>query len=133
MDYKVNRKISDILNSMKDNVYAVRGNCDTTSFEEMLDFELLDVDYLYINKRFVTITHGHLYTPYNLPPNCGSIFISGHTHVPLLIKQKDMIFANPGSITRPRGTDLRCYILIDDDKIILKEVKGNIVKSIDLE
>lgn len=48
----------------------------------------------------------------------------------MLAKQNGLILANPGSITRPRGTDLRCYILIDESKICLKTLDGKTIKEL---
>ena len=133
VDNITNKEMAKILNDNKQYIEVIRGNCDTIDFEEMLDFEIFDIDNLYINKKVVTITHGHYYNCYELPSNCGEIFIQGHTHIPMLIKQNDKILANPGSVSRPKGADLRCYILIDEEKIYLKTLEGKIVKSIDLE
>lgn len=132
IDSTINKEMAKILNDNKQYVEIIRGNCDTIDFEEKLDFEIFDIDNLYINKKIVTVTHGHYYNFYELPSNCGEIFIQGHTHVPMLTKQNDKILANPGSIARPKGTDLRCYILIDEEKISLKTIDGKLVKSIDL-
>ena len=124
--------IADTLNKMKNKVELIRGNCDRDSFEELLDFEIYDMDNLYVNGKFITITHGHYYNMYELPSNCGDIFIQGHTHVPVLEKRNDKILANPGSVSRPRGVDLRCYIIIDEEKISLKTLEGKLVKTLDL-
>ena len=90
------------------------------------------MDNLYVNGKTVSITHGNYYNYYNLPYNCGEIFIQGHTHIPMLQQVKDKIMANPGSVSRPRGTDLRCYMLIDEEKIMLKTLEGKLVKEIHL-
>jgi len=127
-----NEEISEQLNDMKSKVELIRGNCDTRDFEEMLDFEIFDMDNLYANGKIVSITHGHYYNYYNLPYNCGDIFIQGHTHVPMLQQVKDKIMANPGSVSRPRGTDLRCYIIMDEEKMMLKTLNGEEIKSIKL-
>ena len=132
MDREANEEIAKLLNGLKEKVEVIRGNCDTIAFEELLDFEMYDMDILYINGKFVTITHGHYYNTTELPPNCGEIFIQGHTHVPMLQKQNGKILGNPGSISRPRGTDLRCYIVINNDDIELKTLDGKMVKSINL-
>ncbi len=131
-DNELNQQIAKILNNNKDKIEVIRGNCDTIDYEEMLDFEIYDIDNLYINKELVTVTHGHYYNYMELPENCGTIFIQGHTHIPMLQKQNGKILANPGSLTRPIGTDLRCYVLIDEEKIYLKTIEGKLVKAIDL-
>lgn len=129
-DYYTNIQIAELLNQNKSKIEVIRGNCDTIDFEEKLDFEIYDIDTLYINKKFVTITHGHYYNYYELPPNSGDIFIQGHTHIPMLEERNKIILANPGSVTRPRATDLRCYIIIDEENISLKTITGDLIKSI---
>ena len=124
------QKIAQILNFMKDKIEVIRGNCDNYDFEEKLEVELFDIDTLYINGKFVTVAHGHHANAYELPRDCGSIFIQGHTHVPMLNKIGDKIVGNPGSISRPKGTDMRCYILMEEDKISLKTIDGKLVKGI---
>lgn len=130
MNTEDNRELAQMLNDMKNSAEVIRGNCDTISFEDMLDFEMYDMDILYINGKFVTITHGHYYNTYNLPENHGEIFIQGHTHIPMLQKQNGLILANPGSIARPRGTDLRCYIIINESEICLKTLDGKTIKEL---
>ena len=123
-------EMAELLNAMKDKVEVIRGNCDTRSFEELLQFEMFDMDNIYANGKVITVTHGHYYNSYELPYNCGEIFIQGHTHVPMLIKDKDKILANPGSVSRPRGVDLRCYLLLEEDKVSLKTLEMKLVKEI---
>ena len=130
IDKEDNKVIAQMLHDIKNKVVVIRGNCDTRDFEENLGFEIFDMDNLYINGKFVSITHGHYYNCYNLPFNCGEIFIQGHTHIPMLVKENGKILANPGSLSRPRGVDLRCYIVIDEFKISLKTINGDIIKEI---
>ena len=132
-DEENNKKIADILNSMKNKVELIRGNCDSSDFEDLIDFEIFDDDTLYINGKFVSIAHGHRYNTYRLPPNCGEIFIQGHTHIPMLVESLGRILANPGSPSRPRGMNLKCYILIDEKSIKLKSFSGEVLKEIHLD
>ena len=128
-----NQYMADVLNDMKNKVEVIRGNCDTYDFESSLKFEIFDLDNLFINGKVVTITHGHHYHALELPPNCGEVFIQGHTHIPMLKKENGKIIANPGSVSRPRGVDLRCYILLDEKSIVLKTLEGNLIDKIDWE
>lgn len=125
-----NEIIAKILNSMKSKIRVIRGNCDTQKFEEKLEFEIFDIDDLYVNGKFVTITHGNYHNAYDLPNTCGEIFIQGHTHVPMLEKLGDKIVGNPGSVSRPKGVDLKCYILMEESGISLKTLDGKLVKGI---
>jgi len=125
-----NQKMAEIINEMGNKVELIRGNCDSSDFEELINAEIFDDDILYINGKFVSITHGHRYNSYMLPPNCGDIFIQGHTHVPMLVESGGRILANPGSPSRPRGMDIKCYIIIVENKIQLKSFNGEILKEI---
>ncbi|MBP3284617.1 MAG: YfcE family phosphodiesterase [Clostridia bacterium] len=127
------QEVCDLLNSMASEIVAVEGNCDRGG-DEFFSFELPVLNRLYVNGVIVTMSHGHLYNAMNLPSNCGPVFLQGHTHVPLLEKRRDTIVANPGSISRPRGVDLRCYLLLDEEnKIWLKTLNGKIVKSLKID
>ena len=150
-----NYQIATILNDMKKKVEVIRGNCDSAEFEDMLEFEMYDDDILYIKKSAasnmlsdeksfldeneakeeyitISISHGHIYNYLHLPPNCGDIFIQGHTHVPQLFKSGGRILANPGSPTRLRATDLKCYITVDEKEVLLKSFTGEIINKIAL-
>ena len=129
-DEENNQKIAIVLNSMGKKVEIIRGNCDSSDFEELLDFEMFDDDILYINGKFVSIAHGHIYNSYRLPPNCGDIFIQGHTHVPMLVESGGRILANPGSPSRPRGMSIKCYIIVSEESIALKSFSGEILNEI---
>ena len=61
VDREDNIKLADILNELKDRVEIIRGNCDTIEFEDLLNFQIFDIDTLYVNNKFVTVTHGHYY------------------------------------------------------------------------
>ena len=127
-----NEIIANMLNNMSDKLEVIEGNCDNNMLLDRLNFEAFDIDNLYLGENIITITHGNGYNMYNLPPFCGNIFIQGHTHVPVLKEQNGVIIANPGSITHPRGADLRCYIIVDETKVYLKSINGSIVAENDV-
>ena len=54
----------------------------------------------------------------------------GHTHVGTIEKVGNRIIANPGSISKPRGGTKKSYLIIDDEKIELKELNGEIIKCV---
>jgi len=129
-DDENNKYIAKKLNDLSNKVELIRGNCDGSNFESLLDNAIFDNDTLYINEKFVTITHGHLNGNYFLPQYCGEIYIQGHTHVPLLEKRGSYILANPGSPSRPRGFSLKCYLIVDKNGIYLKNFSGEIINQI---
>ncbi len=120
-------EVANLLNKYSKEISAVRGNCDNDRIEELLQFALLDIRHINLNGKVITLTHGHLYDKYHLPDYCGDIFLSGHTHYGMITKQNGKIFANPGSISRPRNGSERTYLLIDENKIYLKSLEGEIL------
>ena len=81
----------------------------------------------------VFITHGHVYNRYNVPNLPYDIYIQGHTHVPVM-EYGDKLYLNPGSITRPRGTCGKTYILYDNGDFSLKSVDDNsVIKKITID
>lgn len=126
-------EVAEILNSFAPEITAVRGNCDNERVEEMLNFGLMDIRHINLNGKIVTLTHGHLYNKYNLPEYCGDIFINGHTHYGMIEKMEEKIFANPGSISKPRNGSDHSYLIIGENKMILKNLEGKILVEEDIK
>ncbi len=97
-------RTADLLNSRKDQIIAVRGNCDAEVDQMMLDFPVTSPSNIFLCMgRRVFMTHGHLYRPEDAPLGKGGIFMSGHTHLACLEKSGDRILFNPGSVSMPKG------------------------------
>ena len=91
---------------MAGDMLCVEGNCDRWGNRwTILPDPKPYADFRDFGRRIV-ITHGDRYwsDSFSLAP--GDIFISGHTHVPVLEKGEDgIIYFNPGSPSRPRGRE----------------------------
>ena len=81
-DYAPKQVIS-MLNEMKNQIYAVRGNCEAEVDQMVLEFPVLaDYCILAIDDLTFFATHGHVYNQDHLPPlMAGDILIHGHTQV----------------------------------------------------
>lgn len=126
-------EVAEILNNMSGVIIAVKGNCDNSKIEELLNFGLTYQRNVNVNDNIITITHGHIYNRNNLPESCGDIFISGHTHIGMIEKVGERIIANPGSISKARGGSKKSYITIDEEKIMLKSIQGETIKSLKIK
>lgn len=126
-------EVAEILNNMAGSIIAVKGNCDSFETDKLFNFELGYLKTIDINGIKVTLTHGHMYNRNNLPDNCGEIFLSGHTHIGTLEEINGKIIANPGSVSKPRGGTKKSYIIIDEEKIELKTLNGDAIKSLALK
>lgn len=110
------KKVITILNSMKNEILCVRGNCDAEVDQMVLEFPIL-ADYMtmFLEDKMVFVTHGHLYHKENLPPlKRGDILIHGHTHVALIEKELDYTVINPGSIAIPKADKPSSYMIYEN-------------------
>lgn len=118
------KKVIEILNPLADKILAVRGNCEAEVDQMVLKFPVM-ADYMYIVSGDVPffMTHGHLYSPDNMPPAVteGSVFVSGHTHITYDYIKDGVRFMNPGSPSIPKEGSKPSYIVIEDGKAELKE------------
>lgn len=105
----------------------VKGNGDYYQ-KEYKDDEVLNLG----NKRLF-ITHGHKYRVrygidnlfYRAKEVEADIVLFGHTHVPVLMKQSQIIIMNPGSPYQPRGLDgKKTFGIIE----ISQDILGTIVE-----
>lgn len=98
---------ADLLNARKDQIIAVRGNCDTEADQQLLAFPMLsDYAELQAGGTHFFLTHGDRWNERRLPPFLppGSVLANGHTHVPELKRRPDGVtIFNPGSISLPRS------------------------------
>ena len=102
--------VAERLNLLAPQIMAVRGNCDSEVDQMLLHFPLTaPYNQLLVDERRWFVSHGHLYRPGEVPLPAGSLFISGHTHVPVLQREGELVLMNPGSICFPRGALAASY------------------------
>lgn len=115
-----------VLNSLKDDIIAVRGNCDSDVDIEISEFTINQHFCLpYNNGRTIYLTHGDHYNEHNLPPlKSGDILCCGHFHLPYIKFIGTNTVINPGSISLSKnGTNT--YAVIDDEKVTFYDADGN--------
>ena len=94
-------------------IIAVKGNCDFENVEDEIVFE--------IENKTILLCHGHKYNV-----NCGidelkcnaksvgaDIVIFGHTHIPFIKEEDNILYLNPGSLSSPRGMSSNQFIIMD--------------------
>ena len=110
------KKVIPLMNALKDNIIAVRGNCEAEVDQMVLNFAVTaDYNILFCGDRKVFMSHGHIYSPAKLPDlSSGDIFLSGHTHIPTAECNKGIFLLNPGSISLPKGGHPRSYAVLTE-------------------
>lgn len=118
--------------SFYSSLIAVRGNCDR--FYEYMDTPFPPVSReMDIYERHIAITHGDRLSSSDFDLKEGDIFISGHTHVPLLEKKNGIYFCNPGSPSRPRSSYGPTAAILDNTHIALISLMDmHVLKAINL-
>ncbi len=129
------KKVIPLLNEVREEVYAVRGNCDAEVDQMVLKFPIMaDYSILVIGDYTIYASHGHVYHKDNLPPmKKGDIFIQGHTHVPKAKRKGDFYILNPGSVAIPKEDNIPSYAVLEEDLFSIRGFDGTIVKELRLE
>ena len=120
------KKVIEMLNSIKECILCVRGNCDSEVDQMVLDFPISS-DYALIVDGKVSIfaTHGHIFNQDNLPPlKKGDILLNGHFHVPKCVECEGYTYMNPGSITLPKEDSWHGYMTVENGVFTWKDVEG---------
>lgn len=121
--------VCEILNSMKDKIICVRGNCDAQVDEMISDFKFEDHVRMDIDGRRFFFTHGHVYNIDNLPENI-DVIVYGHFHTGFIKVKDGVVCVNSGSISLPKNGTPNSYLIIENGIIELKDLDGNIIDSV---
>lgn len=129
------KRVIALLNEYKNEILAVRGNCDTEVDQMVLDFPML-ADYAYISADGFNIfaTHGHNFNTEKLPPlKEGDLLLHGHTHVPCAEPFGNRnIYINPGSVSIPKMGSPKSYIIYSNREFSFRSLDGEEYKNIKL-
>ena len=132
------KEVIAMLNPLKDELLAVRGNCDTEVDRMVLEFPILADYCLLVGETRLYATHGHVYNENHLPPlTDGDALIHGHTH---LLEAKEITaedgrrikILNPGSVSIPKGGNPATYALLEDGVFTILTLDGDVVRQISL-
>ena len=148
------KQVFGMLNSIKNRILAVRGNCDTEIDQMVLEFPMMaEYCILYLDPseaeretgskgRMIFATHGHHFNKDALPMlSPGDILLHGHTHLPAWeevplsnLGGKTVWYLNPGSVSFPKGGTPHGYMTLSTLEesgtetktvILWKDLSGN--------
>ena len=106
------KQVIPMLSAYKDQILAVRGNCEAEVDQMVLPFSCM-APYALLCADGVEfyMTHGHHENPDALPPlKPGSVFCSGHTHVKMDEDRNGIRCLNPGSVSIPKDGSHSCIL-----------------------
>lgn len=123
-------EVCNLLNSIKDKIYCVKGNCDAEVDEMISEFKFDNHLKIIKNNKTLMFTHGHKYNIDNPIENV-DVLIYGHYHTGFIKKENDIIYVNAGSVSLPKNDTKNSYLIIDDNKIYLKDLNMEIIDEIE--
>ena len=127
------KKVIPLLNSLKEKIIAVRGNCEAEVDQMVLEFPVM-ADYTTLeleSGKLLFATHGHHFDPEHLPPiPAGSAFAFGHVHVKHMEWKDGILILNPGSVSIPKDGS-HSYMTYEDGVFTQKLLDGTALGSIE--
>ncbi|NBK97917.1 MAG: phosphodiesterase [Erysipelotrichia bacterium] len=125
------KKVITILNELKENIIAVRGNCDAEVDQMVLDFPMMsDYTTIVMEDYKILASHGHIYHPDHLPAlNENDVFLYGHIHIPVMEKRNGIHIINPSSITLPKENNPHTYGVLMDKTFSLYDEDDELLKT----
>lgn len=128
------QKVANLLNGYKDDIVAVRGNCDAEVDQMLLAFDIMQQSrHIEIEGYPFFLSHGHHDNEDHIPILADrTIFAYGHFHVPIAKKIDQIYVVNPSSLSLPKQGK-PSYGIYENHVFTIKEVDGKEVKKIDLK
>lgn len=128
------QKVLQLLNTYKDEIIAVRGNCDAEVDQMVLDFDVMQTSKeIEIEGHPFYLTHGHHYNEEILPDiKKGTVLAYGHFHKPIAKEMNGIYIVNPSSISLPKEGN-NSFGVYENHQLIIRDFKGNEVSKITLK
>lgn len=117
------KSLIDMLNQLPQPFFSVQGNCDSEVDGMVLQWPIHpSFMYLQLGRYKIVVQHGHTLTDDQKVKLAqryrANLFISGHTHLPVLASHEGVTLLNPGSPAMPKTAAKRgSFALLFDQKI----------------
>lgn len=125
-------KVAELLNSIKEDLIVIKGNCDSAVDTMISDFDFLDSAVLTSKEKTVFLTHGHVFNKDQMPKTEFNAVIYGHFHTGFIERKGRTVVANAGSLSLPKNGTANSYIILEDGIITLKDLDKNVIKKMEI-
>lgn len=123
------QKVASMLNGIKEKLIVIKGNCDSQVDTMISEFSFIEDAVIVSGSKTVFCTHGHVYNRDNLPATAFDAVIYGHFHTGFIENEKGAIVANAGSVSLPKNGTKNSYLILEDEKLTLKDIDGKVIDS----
>lgn len=128
-------KVAERLNSSKDYITVIQGNCDSEVDQMISDFEIKHDFSMQCGARRLYFTHGHKCNP-DLPCKDaikGDIVFYGHFHRAAVEEVDGVIYVCVGALGMPKPDTVRSYAIVDEHEVTIKALEtGDIILRFDI-
>ncbi len=115
-------EVAKLLNSIKDKIIAIKGNCDSEVDEMVSEFDFSQHREVCFDGVKMTLTHGHIFNKDNLPNNDSQYIIHGHTHINEVVKVGNKTVINLASATIPKEDSPKSYMIFENKQFLIKKL-----------
>lgn len=118
-------KVAERLNSSKDYITVIQGNCDSEVDQMISDFEIKQDFSMQWGARRLYFTHGHKCNP-DLPlkdATKGDIVFYGHFHRAAVEEVDGVIYVCVGALGMPKPDTVRSYAIVDEHEVTIKALE----------
>lgn len=107
-------------------IVIARGNCDSEVYEELLKFPVLSpYAFVDLDGLRIIVEHGHNLSKDKMSALAekyhADVFVTGHTHIPVIERIGSAVHLNPGSPSHPKleidGVSVPTVAIITDGKV----------------
>ncbi len=121
-----------LLNEVKDDIIAVRGNCDAYVDQMVLNFHIFDEYEFNLAGKRIIMTHGHIINPNQYLNIAEGVVLYGHTHIHKCDIINNVKYLNPGSTSLPKGGQKQSYAILDETSFVVYDFMQNELLRIEL-
>lgn len=128
-------KVHEYLQSIRDNLVGVKGNCDSPVDLKASDFPIHEGLFtMEVNGVELSFAHGNEHSMKRnakVPAGCNLIY--GHEHIPYIEKQDGTTFVCVGSVSLPKENNPPTYAVFENTLLQIKSlIDGKVLKEINL-
>lgn len=122
-------EVANMLNSIKENLIVIKGNCDSQVDTLISEFDFLEGLCIVDFKKAVYFTHGHVYNKDRETVTKFDAVVYGHFHTGFIERKGETLYANAGSISLPKNGTPNSYLILENGILTLKNLSGEIIKK----
>lgn len=125
-------EVAKIFNDMVKDLIVIKGNCDSEVDTMISDFDFLESACVTAEDKTIFLTHGHVYNKDKMPKTHFDAIVYGHFHTGFIERVNDVVIANPGSTSLPKGGTKQSYILLENKTFYLKDLDKNVIDKLEI-